>query len=546
MTDTPATVPDQTSKVNPWVFVPLVYFMQSIPVAIVQELSLIFYKDLGIANDRITLWTSLISLPWSMQMLFGPLVELTKTKRWWILTMQLAIAACLIIAGFIIKTDHAFELGLVILATTAFMSTLCNIATDGFYIITTTKDQQAKFVGILTTSSRLGRLFCVGILVLVQGLLVKDAKLEPMTAWMIVLLGCAAIYALGHVVNRRFLPRPSVDAPREQAEPNELQRNILRTLNILMLGVGGYFTLNAIVRLFAHGMWSFWDGSISFFGRSFDITGWRLPSRNLVLRNDLHLTSIEVELLQLAVCGGIVIGGFLIGKKLIRGTPMADSFASFVKQPGFPAILGFVLFYRFGEAMIAKMTPLFLKAPLAEGGLAIPNEQLGPIKGFAGVVGIIIGGIAGGYIVSKIGLRKAFWPLALSMHIPNLLYLCASYGTLPMAYVDLPVLGHFSLTLGGIEFVDQFGYGFGFSAYMIYMMWVAQRGNYKTSHYAICAGMGALCIAIAGIVSGQIQVNVGYTDFFWWVMALTIPGMLSILFIPLDDSHRQIKVEAIE
>jgi PAT family beta-lactamase induction signal transducer AmpG len=202
---------------------------------------------------------------------------------------------------------------------------------------------------------------------------------------------------------------------------------------------------------------------------------------------------------------------------------MADALQSYIRQDGFPAIFFFILFYRFGEAMIGKMTPLFLKDTIANGGLAVPNELFGPIKGFAGVVGIILGGLAGGWFVSKLGLRKAFWPLAVCMHAPNLLYLWASY-----QHPGIP-------GLYGIEFVDQFGYGFGFAAYGVYLMWVAQRGRYRTSHYAVGTGMGALCIATAGIVSGIVQKNFGYHGFFISVIFLSLPGLLSLLFIPLDD-----------
>jgi len=154
------------------------------------------------------------------------------------------------------------------------------------------------------------------------------------------------------------------------------------------------------------------------------------------------------------------------------------------------------------------------------------------MNGVAGVVGIVLGGLCGGWVVSKIGLRKAFWPLALAMHVPNLMYVWASSG------VKVPYEGLYALL-----FVDQFGYGFGFAGYMIYLMWVAQRGHFKTTHYAIGTGMGALCIATAGVVGATVQANYGYHGFFISVIFLAIPGLLTLLFIPLDASHQKIKVE---
>ncbi|MBC8064422.1 MAG: hypothetical protein H7Y17_06310, partial [Chlorobia bacterium] len=137
--------PRQTPPIlyNPWAYVPLLYFMQAIPVTIVQEVAAILYKDLGIANEPIVRWTSLISLPWSMQFLFGPLVDLNATKRRWILAGQFVIAIGLGATALLLAVPNSFEITLLILGATAITSALCNIATDGFYILSTTKDQQA-------------------------------------------------------------------------------------------------------------------------------------------------------------------------------------------------------------------------------------------------------------------------------------------------------------------------------------------------------------------------------------------------------------------
>ncbi|MEQ1934975.1 MAG: hypothetical protein ABL962_14040, partial [Fimbriimonadaceae bacterium] len=228
-------------------------------------------------------------------------------------------------------------------------------------------------------------------------------------------------------------------------------------------------------------------------------------------------------------------------RRSIRGSEVGNALGSFVRQSGFPAILFFILFYRFGEAVINKISPLFLKDSLDEGGLAISNEQFGVISSFVGVIGIIAGGIIGGLVVSKIGLKKAFLPLALAMHVPNLLYLWASYGTLPMKVLYLDWPGPLNLTLGGIIFVDQFGYGFGFAAYSVYLMWVAQRGQFQTAHYSIGTGMGALCIVTAGVTSGVLEDAFNYRGVFIAVIFASIPGLASLLFVPLDDSHKQIK-----
>ena len=641
----PVTAP---AKFNPWLFVPLLYFMQAIPVTIVQEVAAIFYKDMGVEPGPILQWTSLIGLPWSMQLLLGPLVDLNFTKRKWILGGQFLIAIGLGATAFLLNLPHAFEITLVILGATAITSALCNIATDGFYLLSMSKEQQAEFVGVQTTSYRLGRLFCTGLLVLFVGLMTRfaplpvnvqggsmvfkdkqqfvlrtDAQLKvseglitdenglplqpeiktpggmfgltvgndgsltastvlgqkplglislatedtsggsqmpavvpansvqarlaggssqapvnPILAWTLILAGCAVIYFLGHLANRFTVPRPAEDQPQDEQSPVETRRNISRTLLLVAVGLSGYFFLSSIVNLVAYSIWKAKDGTLPTFDPAGKITGpvtglqgWALPPHGKFIGFDLGLTGIGAEVFQLLVCGFLLALSLFAARQSLKGTAMAEALGTYVRQSGFPAIFGFILFYRLGEAMVGKMSPLFLKASLVEGGLAIPNDQLGLIKGLAGVIGIIVGGLTGGWVVSKIGLRRAFWPLALAMHIPNLLYVWASTPNMHPPLWSLYI----------VDFVDQFGYGFGFAAYMVYIMWVAQRGHFKTTHYAIGTGMGALCIAFAGIISGIIQANFGYHWFFISVIFLTIPGMLTLLFIPLDESHRQAK-----
>ncbi|RYG48716.1 hypothetical protein EON79_03665 [bacterium] len=611
--------------------------MQAIQVTIVQEVATVVYKDLGIENAAITKWTALIALPWALQMLFGPLVELNATKRRWILGGQLVIASGLILAALVLNTPNAFGFSLAILGFTAVASALCNIATDGFYLLAMAKDQQAAFAGIQSTCYRLGRLFCTGILVFVVGLLTRPGPIEvrapggihalqgdkvvvlpqaglrveggkivaegvgpiqglrgiqppiekgvvtrdviapegtrglrvgedgtiqaltpkgtlpigklsdapqtgvvssapkdgwePRLAWSMVLGGGALLYAVGAVYNARAVPRPALDAPAE-GPPGETGRNVVRTLWVLALGLGGYFLGNAITRLSAYGLWRTLDGS-----PDGPLKGWRLGDQSMLV--DFHPgpsrgtyvtapvqpapSGVVAELTQLVVCLVVVAVSLAMVRRKLRGSEMGEAFGSFIRQRSFAAILAFILFYRFGEAMVSKMSPLFLKDGLDKGGLAIANDQLGLIKGVAGVMGIVCGGILGGILVARWGLKRAIWPMALVMHVPNLLYLWAAYAKPPVAAIY------------GVDFIDQFGYGFGFAGYMIILQRIAQRGRFRTAHYAIGTGMGALCIALAGAASGVIQSNFGYTGFFWAVMIATIPGMLTLFVVPLEE-----------
>ncbi len=651
--ETPPAVPasevapaeeNQSSNLNPWKFLPLLYFMQAIPVALVQEMITLVYKDLGVANEPITRWTSLIALPWSLQLLLGPLVDLNYTKRKWILNGQMLIALGLAITPFLLKMPNAFELSLGVLAITAIFSALCNIATDGFILLALRKDEQAKFAGFMSTFFRLGRLTVVGLMVFLAGLLAqvpgitvksppgeffqfkdksgyvlrreaelivtqgqittkdglsltpevkygneataleiksngeifqtvggKEEKIGQITtaslpafgdrtevkqdkavqvvqapttdigggtgqsttsragSWFWMLLVLAVVYAIGRMINRTTMPSPALDVDKRD-DGNQTRFNIYQTLSIIGLCLGGYFTLNALVRLSAHGIWVMT-------GRDPNgaYKGWMLANDPKMIGIPVGTSGVMAEVIQLAVCSAIVVGAFGLVRRLVRGTAMGDAYSSYAKQSGFFAILFFMLFYRFGEAMISKISPLFLKDTIANGGLGLPTEQIGIIKGVVGVVGIILGGIAGGFYIKKHGLRRSFLPLALAMHVPNFMYLAAAAIKLPM-----PTFAGINVTVAFIDFTDQFGYGFGFAGYMIFLMRIAQRGNYRTAHYAIGTGLGALFISVAGVLSGVLQQNFGYTGFFIAVIFCTIPGMLSLLYIPHEDEPQKV------
>lgn len=547
----PALTEDHLKK--PLVLIPLLYFMQAMPVFIVQAVAGLVYKDFGIANADIARWTSLISLPWSMQFLLGPLIEFNGTKRMWILGGQAVIAVGLIVTAFSLGTPNAFSLSLAILAITAITSALCNIATDGFYIITQTRDQQTKYAGIQTMCFRLGRLFCTWFMVKFAGRLQTQGS-TPEKAWTTMFVIAAVVYLAGFIWNNFALPRVSADVPKPTTEENQNRRNLQRTLLIVFSGLGVYFMLNGLVRLIAHGLWFAWgadpDGKWK---------GWQLvfPTIDKKVGEitekvqvpvrwgplDSPFSPVMSEIVQVAVCGALAFTAIWAARRMLRGSEMSTAIQTFLQLPGITSILFFILFYRLPEAMIGSLSALFYRDSFEKGGLGLSTELVGDVKGLVSVLGIIAGGVLGGWVVHKLGLKRAFLPVALAMHLPNALYLWAAANNTtipPLPVLDVlndpsSLVKVFVHPLGLIEFFDQLGYGVGYAAYFVYLMQVAQRGKYVTAHYAIASGLGALCIAFAGISGGIIQSNYGWTGFFWAVLAASIPGLAALYLIPWDD-----------
>lgn len=537
---------------NPWLVIPLLYFMQAMPVFIVQQVSLLVYKDLGIDNLLITRWTSLIALPWSMQFLLGPLVEFNGTKRMWILGGQALISLGLVIAAFTLGLPNAFNTSLAVLGVTAITSALCNIATDGFYIISQTKEGQTKFAGIQTTFFRLGRLFCMWLLVKVAGVLIEKNGFEPGKAWSTVLIAAAVVYLVGFLVNLKMVPKLAIDQAKAQTEPDQNRRNLFRTLLITFAGLATYFLLNSVTRLIAHAAASIMDPS-----PTGPWKGWLLAFPENKIKEgaiervvqmpvrwgpiDSPFNPVMSEVVQALVCFGILAVTIVTLRKTLRGSEMSTALSTFFKQEGIVAILFFVLFYRLPEAMLGGLSALFFKDPIAKGGLGITTEQVGDIKGLFSVFGIIVGGLIGGWVVHKLGLKRAFLPVALAMHLPNVLYLYASMhnASIPPLPPLTNILQFSSHPLVVIEFFDQMGYGIGYAAYFVYLMQVAQRGSYITAHYAIASGLGALCIAMAGIIGGIVQSNYQWVGFFWAVIIATIPGLIALYLVPWNSQTNE-------
>jgi PAT family beta-lactamase induction signal transducer AmpG len=199
-------------------------------------------------------------------------------------------------------------------------------------------------------------------------------------------------------------------------------------------------------------------------------------------------------------------------------------FLDFFRKPRILAVLAFLLLYRFPEAQLVKLTTPFLLDSREVGGLALTTAEVGVIYGTIGVAMLTVGGIVGGFFAANSGLGWCLWPMALAIHLPNLAFLF-------LAYAQPESRGVITAAVA----VEQFGYGFGFTAYMLYCVYVA-TGKHETVHYALCTGCMALGMMIPGMWSGWLQELIGYRHFFVWIMLAMIPSLLAVCFIPVDPT----------
>jgi len=419
---------NQTVSRSPWTFIPTLYFASGVPYIIINTVSVIFYKKLGINNTQIALWTSFLYLPWVIKMLWAPIVDTYSTKRTWMLATQFAMFCSLGLVAFCLQLPNFFFVSLAALTIAAFISATYDIATDGFYLLVLNPAQQAFFSGIRSLFYRLAVIFGSGFLVYLAGQLELSLNNIPLS-WTLAIGFSALVLAILFIFHRLILPLPESDS---QPHTQTLTETI-----------------------------PFWTVITSYF-----------------------------------------------------------------QQEKIGVILAFILLYRFGEAMLVKIASLFLLDKPELGGLGLSTSDVGLVYGTFGVISLIIGGILGGFVISKYGLKKCIFPMALALNLPDIFYVYMAYSK-PSLSLIYPLVS-----------LEQFGYGFGFTAFSVYLMYICQ-GEYKTSHFAISTGIMALGMMVPGLISGYIQAKFGYPLFFVLVCLLTIPGMITLFFIPLNEDKKR-------
>lgn len=456
-------------KSHPWAWVPSLYFAEGIPYFIVNVISVTLFKRLGMSNGDLALYTSLLYLPWVIKPLWSPVVDVFKSKRWWILVMQAIITVSFALLALSVSPD-VFGLSLVIFYVIAFASATHDIAADGFYMLALSEQEQSLFVGIRSTFYRISSVFGQGVIVVVAGLLEERMGSIP-SAWKVTLLLCGALFALLTLWHCRSLPKVERnlagehDSDRKAADAGAVDAEA---------GTEGVKAANA--------------GTME--AKAAD----KIP--------------------ELYVPAG--------GKPAVHRGGWGDMWRvwkTFFMKDGVWLALAFMLLYRLPEALSVKMLTPFLLDPPEAGGLGLSTAQSGLVYGTAGVIALTIGGILGGVYAARKGLRKSMWIMALSLALP-----CAVYLFLALTQPEQMWIVYACVVL------DQFGYGFGFTAYMLYMMKFAE-GEFVTSHYAICTAFMALSMMIPGLFAGWMQEALGYVGFFIIVMICCLATVFVTLFV---------------
>ena len=427
-----------TRTKSPWAWVPSLYFAEGLPYVAVMTISLILYKQLGLSNAEITFYTSWLYLPWVIKPLWSPFVDLVKTKRWWIATMQLLIGAAFGGVAFTIPSSFWLQGTLFFFWVMAFSSATHDIAADGFYMLGLDQHSQAWFVGIRSTFYRLATIFGQGILVMIAGNLQVVFRNSIKYSWSLLFYGVAGIFIAFWLWHTYILPRPREDAPRKDVN--------MKTI-----------------------WYEFWMTIKTFFQKE------------------------------------QVLVGFL-----------------------------FMLFYRMPEGLLSKVSSLFLIDAEHNGGMGLSPQEYGLVSGTVGIIGLTLGGILGGIVAGRDGLKRWLWPMVVAITLPDLVYVYLSYALSSSLFV-----------VNVCVFIEQFGYGFGFTAYMLYLIYYSQ-GEFKTSHYALCTAFMALSMMIPGLFAGALQEAVGYRMFFVIVVAFCSITYLVTAFLKIDPEFGKKQPEQIE
>lgn len=423
------------TKLKPYAWVPSLYLGEALPFSAVMLLSLVMFKEMGLTDAQITVYTGWLGTPWVIKPLWSPIVDNLKTKRWWIITMQFLMAVALAVVAFTLPTSYWLKGSLAVFFVIALASATHDISADGFYIIGLDNKDQELYVGVRNTFYRIGMVIGQGGLVLLVGYMqegVFGTGLQPvLSSWTAVFIIVAVLMLLLGLYHACVLPRVERSV-HDRFDLIEQMREFVKTL------------------------------------------------------------------------------------------------AVFISKPHIVTSLCFILLFRLPEGLLTKIVPLFLTRTAAEGGLALSDTDFGLIYGTLGVIGLLAGGLVGGWAVSRWGLRHCLWPLVMCITLPDVVYVYLSY--CPTYNLWL---------IGSCVCVEQIGYGLGFAAYTLYLV-TFSRGERSTAVFSICtAGQYLGGVMLPGMLSGLISDSIGYQKFFLLIMLLCLVTFAVTALVKIDEKKEK-------
>lgn len=407
---------------NPVSWIPSLYFAMGLPFVVLNMVAVIAFKGLGISDTRITFWTSLIMLPWTLKFFWSPFLEMFKTKKYFVILTQIATGLLFGMVAFSLHLPDFFSYSIAILAVIAFSGATHDIAADGIYMRELSITDQAKYIGWQGAFYNLAKLFASGGLVALAGYLISIVGI--VSAWTIIMACFGAIMLLLGIYHTYMLPS------------------------------GGSATVK--VKSFGDSMKELWIVLVDFFKKKY-------------------------------------IFWYIL----------------------------FIILYRFAEGFVMKVATLFLKAPMADGGLGLTEVQIGGLYGTFGSAAFVFGSLLAGYFIAGRGLKKTLFTLCCIFNIPFVVY--------PLLAVYLPTN---MWVIGSAIVFEYFGYGFGFVGLTLFMMQQVAPGKHQMAHYAIASGIMNLGVMIPGMMSGYFSDMLGYRDFFIYVLLTAIPAFIITWFIP--------------
>lgn len=490
-----AEPPPSLSPRRWWVF--SLYFAEGFPYSLVRQLSTVFFKDAGASLQAVGL-TSLYGLPWTLKLLWAPLVDTFATKRRWLVAAEAVLAALVAVLALVSASSAALVVAAVVFFAIAIASATHDIAVDGYYLEALDRTAQARFVGVQAMSYRIALIAGGGGVIALSG----------WSSWPVGLAVAAAGLGVLCVVHGLLLPR--IETGRRPA--GELLRFVARP-RALAIFAGAVLVVVGVRWLGVHLLLP-----------QLATTAPRLAAK-------LQRVSIEswVVLALVAVLAVLAVRAGALKRRLYSSrSTYALAFVDYLDQPRIGIILAFILLYRVGESFLLNMAYPFL----AE--IGVSRAAYGIAYGTFGVSASIAGGLLGGLLIGRLGLRRCIWPLALAQNVPNLLYvLMAAWYTAVPAGATLGVSDLRVVT--ALIVLEQLGAGLGTSAFMVFIMRTTKPA-FKAANMAVATGLMTVAATFAGVFSGFIADALGFRVFFLITFLATLPAMALIPWLPHLDA----------